>query len=158
MASYIIYGLVLVSLIISAFADMGKTKEAVKIGYKTFKKLLPSLIPMMIFIGIILAVLGPRTISLVLGEQSGIFGVIVGLVIGAITFMPSFVAFPLGASLLTHGAGYPQIAAFISSLMGVGFASLGLEMQYFGKKSAILRNLLASVASIIFALIIWGVM
>lgn len=157
MTSYIIYGLVLVLLIISALVDMNKTKKAIKIGYNSFKKLLPSIVPMMIFIGIILSVLSPETISWVLGDQSGLFGVVVGLVIGSIAFMPSFVAFPLGESLLTHGAGYPQIAAFISSLMAVGFASLGVEIQYFGKQSGILRNILALIASIIFSLIIWGV-
>jgi uncharacterized membrane protein YraQ (UPF0718 family) len=95
---------------------------------------------------------------MILGEESGVLGVLIALVIGSITFMPSFVAFPLGANLLSHGAGYPQIAAFISSLMAVGFVSLGLEIQYFGKSSALLRNLFAIVASIVFTIIVWRVM
>ena len=105
MTSYILYGLVIVLLMISAILDMSKTKKAIKIGFNSFKKLMPAIVPMMIFIGIILAVLSPGTISLILGEQSGAFGVLLGLIIGSIAFMPSFVAFPLGANLLTHGAG-----------------------------------------------------
>lgn len=158
MTSYILYGVVIVLLIISAILDRSKTKKALKIGYNSLKKLIPSIVPMMIFIGIILAVLSPSTISLILGEQAGFLGVVLGLVIGSIAFMPSFVAFPLGANLLEHGAGYPQIATFISSLMSVGFISLGLEIKYFGKKSAILRNILGVIASVVFALIIWRVM
>jgi uncharacterized membrane protein YraQ (UPF0718 family) len=143
---------------ISAVADINKTKKAIKIGYKSFLKILPALIAIMLFVGVILTVLSTETISMILGEESGVLGVLIALVIGSITFMPSFVAFPLGANLLSHGAGYPQIAAFISSLMAVGFVSLGLEIQYFGKHSALLRNLFAIVASIVFTFIVWRVM
>jgi uncharacterized membrane protein YraQ (UPF0718 family) len=143
---------------ISAVADINKTKKAIKIGYKSFLKILPALIAIMLFVGVVLTVLSTETISMILGEESGVLGVLIALVIGSITFMPSFVAFPLGANLLSHGAGYPQIAAFISSLMAVGFVSLGLEIQYFGKSSALLRNLFAIVASIVFTIIVWRVM
>jgi hypothetical protein len=37
--------------------------------------------------------------------------------------IPGFVAFPIGAALLEEGAGYAQIAAFVSSLM-VGVETL----------------------------------
>lgn len=158
MTNYIFYGVVLVLLIISAVLDMNKTKKALKIGYKSFSKLMPSIIPLMIGIGIVLATLSPETISMILGEKSGSLGVILGLFVGSVIFMPSFVAFPLGASLLSHGAGYPQIAAFISSLMAVGFISIGVEIKYFGKKSAILRNISGIVASIVFSIIVWKVM
>jgi uncharacterized membrane protein YraQ (UPF0718 family) len=138
--------------------DAKKTKKALKIGFNSFAKLMPSIVPLMIFIGITLAVVSPHTISLILGENSGILGVLLALTLGSVAFMPSFVAFPLGANLLTHGAGYPQIAAFISSLMAVGIISIGVEIKYFGKKSSILRNLSGVVASILFSLIVWRVM
>lgn len=155
MTTIILYGLVGLLLIVSAFKSKEKTKKALKIALLSTKKLLPSIIPMMIFIGIILSVLKPETISLILGERSGFLGVVFGLIIGSIAFLPGFVAFPLGQNLLSHGGGYPQIAAFVSSLMSVGFVSLGMEIKYFGKKSAILRNLLAVLGSIVFAIIMW---
>ena len=73
-------------------------------------------------------------------------------------FMPSIIAFPLGATLLENGAGIQQIAGFISSLMGVGLMSIGMESQYFGIKHAITRNLLALIASIAFVIVIGGVL
>lgn len=158
MTEYILYMVVIVLFIISTIADKNKTKRAFKVGFKSFSKLLPTIIPLMIIIGIMLSVLSPSTISLILGNKSGFIGVLVGLVVGSIAFMPSFVAFPLGANLLSHGAGYPQIAALIASLMSVGVTSIGLETQYFGKKTAILRNASAIGFSLIFAIIIWVVM
>lgn len=158
MTSYIIYGVVSLLFIISFIKDKKKTKKAVKIGFNSFKKLLPSLIPMMFMIGIVLSILSPSAVSSILGNESGVFGVIVALIVGSVTFMPSFVAFPLGANLLSHGAGFPQIAAFISSLMAVGIVSIGLEIKYFGRKAAIMRNLTALVASVTFVFIVWRVM
>lgn len=158
MTSLIIYATVSILMVISLIKDPQKTKKALKIGLNAFKKLLPSLIPMMVGIGIVLTLLSPDTVSSILGEKSGLLGVLIGLGVGSVAFMPSFVAFPLGANLLSHGAGYPQIAAFISSLMAVGFISLGLEIQYFGKKAAIIRNLTALTASTVFVAVIWRVM
>lgn len=158
MTGYIIYITVGTLYGLSFLKDKQKTKKAIKIGFNSFKKLLPALIPMMIAIGIVLSVLSPETVSSILGEKSGALGVVLGLIIGSVTFMPSFVAFPLGANLLNHGAGYPQIAGFVSSLMAVGLVSLSLEIKYFGKKAAIFRNITAFIASIVFVLIIWRIM
>lgn len=158
MSSLILYGITLLLLLISFIKDKSKTKKALLKGYKSFIKLLPTLIPMMLFIGISLTILNPEIISKLIGSQSGILGIVLGLVIGSITFLPSFVAFPLGANLLAHGGGYPQIAGFVSSLMAVGFASFPIEIKYFNKKTAILRNGLGLAASIIFVIIMWSVM
>jgi len=64
------------------------------------------------------------------------------LVIIGLTLIPGFVAFPLAAALLKNGAGYAQIAAFVSSLVMVGVATLPMEFKVFGKRAAILRNVL----------------
>ena len=66
--------------------------------------------------------------------------------------------FPTAAMLLKSGAGYIQIAAFISTLMMVGIVTFPVEIKYFGKKLTILRNLTAFVFSFIVALIIGKVM
>ncbi len=158
MTTSIFYIVVGILTIISFLKDRNKTKKAIMIGFNSFKKLLPSIIPMMIGIGLILSILSPNTVSQLLGEKSGIWGTLIAMVIGSVAFMPSFVAFPLGANLLSHGAGFPQIAGFISSLMAVGVVSLGLEIKYFGKTTAILRNLTALAASSVFVLLVWRLM
>lgn len=157
MSTIILYSTVALLFVFSWFKDKSKTMRALKIAKQSLLKLLPSLIPIMVMLGIILSILSPQTVSSILGEQSGFLGVALGIVIGSVAFMPGFVAFPLGATLLNHGAGFPQIAGFISSLMAVGFVSLGLEIKYFGRRAALMRNLTAFVASIVFVIIIWGI-
>lgn len=131
---------------------------AIKKAYKSFMNLMPALLAMVLFVGLLLTYVSPEIISKVLGKESGISGVITGLLIGAVGMMPGFIAFPLGVNLLNSGAGYPQVAAFLGTLMAVGVTTIFLEMTFFNKKTTIYRNLLAFIGSTFFAIIIWMVM
>ena len=109
-------------------------------------------------IGLILSVLNEKTISRLIGTQSGALGMIIAAVIGCITLLPGYVAIPLAASLVQAGAGYAQIAIFISTLMMVGVATFPLEVNYFGSKIALKRNALSLTVAIISACLIGVIM
>lgn len=130
-----------------------KTQQSLKKAWKSFESMLAQIITIILVIGIILATLSPSQIASLIGNESGVFGILLASLIGAITLMPGFVAFPLAAALLNNGAGIPQIAAFISSLMMVGFVTLPLEIQHFGVKAALIRNGLAFIFSFFVAFI-----
>ena len=131
---------------------------ALKKAWKSFESIMPQFLPVIIIIGLALAILSPETISMLLGTRSGIVGVLAAAVIGSITLIPGFVAFPLAAALLKNGAGYMQIAAFVSTLMMVGIVTIPMEIKTFGKKVTILRNMSAFVFSLIAALVIGEVL
>ena len=79
-------------------------------------------------------------------------------IIGAVTLVPGFVAFPVAGELLKNGAGVLQIAAFVSSLMMVGIITLPMEIKYFGKKAALIRNAAAFLFSLAAAFFVaWAV-
>ncbi len=152
MFTIILYVLAFVLLGLSFFKDRKKTVMALKKAWKAFENILPQFLSILIIIGILLAVLTPQTISRVIGQQSGWLGMLLAGIAGSITLIPGFVAFPLAAQLLRNGAGYIQIAVFISTLMMVGIVTIPLEIKYFGKKAAILRNGLAFIFSYIIAI------
>lgn len=154
MDSIIFYSLAITLLIISFFKNKTKTKMALKKAWKAFENILPEFLVVILFVGFMLAVLNPETISKIIGEKSGFIGVILAAVIGSITLIPGFVAFPTAAVLLSNGAGLMQIAAFISTLMMVGVVTIPIEVKYFGKRSTITRNLLAFAFSFIVAITI----
>ncbi len=154
MFTYILYGLAGTGLVISFLKDRVKTKTALKKAWKSFENILPQFLSIIIIIGLALAILSPDMITKLLGTRSGIWGVLAAAVIGSITLIPGFVAFPLAAALLKNGAGYMQIAAFVSTLMMVGVVTLPLEFKTFGKKAAIIRNISAFVFSLIAAAVI----
>lgn len=154
-ALYVVAGILLV---FSFYKDQKKTKMALKKAWKAFENILPEFLVVILLVGLLLAIMNPEMISSIIGDKSGWLGVILAAVIGSITLIPGFVAFPMTALLLDGGAGYMQIGAFISSLMMVGIVTMPVEIKYFGKKLTIYRNFLAFLFSFVVALVIGVVM
>ena len=154
MFTVLIYIVAFGFLILSFIKDKKKTLLALKKAWKSFENILPQFLSILVIIGIMLAVLSPEVISGLIGEKSGWLGMLVASLIGSVTLIPGFVAFPLASALLKSGAGFMQIAVFISTLMMVGIVTIPLEIKFFGKKAALLRNSLAFVFSFIVAIAI----
>lgn len=154
MQNKIFYTLTIVLLIVSFLKDKKKTKQALMKAWKSFLNILPQMLGILTTVGIIIAFLNPEVISKIIGGSSGYLGVLLAAVVGSITLIPGFIAFPTAAILLQNGAGYMQIGAFISTLMMVGVMTIPVEIKFFGKKSTLLRNALAFVFSFIVAFVI----
>lgn len=154
----IFYSLAAALTIVSLNKSRQKTKMAFKKAWRAFENILPQFIGIMILTGMMLALLNPVTISRLVGTESGWLGVLLSSLIGAVTLIPGFVAFPTAALLLSSGAGYMQIGAFISSLMMVGTVTLPVEFRYFGKKAAIWRNTFALMFAFVAAFVLGAVM
>ena len=158
MTGIVLYILAFILLILSFFKDKSKTLKAIKLAFKSFESIMPQFLGLIIFIGLILAILNPETISKLIGSDSGFLGVLISSAIGSIALMPTFVAFSTGNSLLQNGAGFAQVGALISTLTLVGVMTLSLESKYIGKKAAFLRNFIAFLFSFIVAFILGKVM
>jgi len=152
--TYLLYALTLVLLVFSFFKDKNKTIKGLKKGMKMFFKILPVLVPLFLFVGILLTIVTPDFISSILGDDSGILGMAIALIIGSITFMPPFVAYPLGVDLLNNGAAYPQVAGLLVTLMSVGLVYFAAESKFFSKKSAVIRNFVSFIGAIVVMLIV----
>ena len=148
---YVIAG---AGLLASFLKDRVKTAKALNKAWKAFEGILPQLLVVLILVAVTLAVLDTATIATYLGSGSGPLGVIIAALVGAITLIPGFVAFPAAAALLSAGAGATQIAAFVSSLMMVGVVTLPMEMKYFGRRAALLRNVFAFIFSFVAAVFV----
>lgn len=158
MVSSVLYSVAGILLLVSFIKDKSKTKKSIIVAWKSFEKLIPIVLAMMLFIGIILAVLNQSVITTLIGSESGVFGAIIALIIGSIVSLPSFVAFPLGGTLLKAGAGYMQVAALVSTIMAVGIVSLPAEIKYFNKDIAVKRIVLSFMICIVFTAVIGMVM
>ena len=141
-------------LLISFLKDKKKTRMALKKAWKAFENILPEFLVVIMMVGVMLAVVNNDVISKVIGADSGWMGVVLAALIGAITLIPGFIAFPTAALLLKGGAGIMQIAVLISTLMMVGIVTMPVEMKYFGKKLTLYRNGVAFLFSFLVAYII----
>jgi uncharacterized membrane protein YraQ (UPF0718 family) len=147
MDTIFLYVLVAVLFVLSAIKDREKTRKAALKGLKALEGILPQLLVVLVAIAIGLSLFDSPTISRYIGTGTGFWGMFVAGLVGAVTLIPGFVAFPLAGELLNHGAGTLQIATFVSSLMMVGVITLPMEISYFGKRAAIVRNSLAFIFS-----------
>lgn len=143
-----IYLIAIVFLIISLIKSRQKTKQALLKAWNSFKNILPMLLGVILLVGLMLSLLDTRTISKIIGDRSGIMGVLLASAVGSVTLIPGFIAFPTAALLLQGGAGYIQIAAFVQTLMMVGIVTIPMEIRYFNTKVAVLRNVISFALSI----------
>ncbi len=154
MFEVILYILALTFLSYSFFRDRKKTRMALMKSWKAFLNILPALAGVLALVGLVLSVLSPGLITSVLGQNTGIWGMFLTSLFGAITLIPAFVAYPMAASLIDSGAGLMQIAVFVSTLTMVGTVTAPLEAKYFGWKETLLRNGFAYLFSFAAAAII----
>ena len=154
MFTLLAYALAIGCLVVSLARDRDRTRTALRKAVAAFTGILPDFAAVLGIVGLVLTFLSPKTVAGLIGAGTGFVGMVITSLIGAVTLIPGFVAFPLAKSLLDRGAGMAQIAVFVSTLMMVGFVTAPLEIRYFGKKVTILRNGLAYLYSFIVAFII----
>lgn len=125
--------------------------EGLKDGWKLFWGIFPALVMAFIAAGMIGKVLPREALTGLLGEESGMRGLVIGTVAGALTPGGPFVQFPIVAALLKSGAGVAPLMAYITSwsLLGIN-RFLIYEISLLGWKLATCRM----VASLIFPIII----
>ena len=156
--TYSLHGVAAILLGVSFAKDRKKTILSLIRAWKMFIGVLPQFIAILLLIGLLLAIVTPEMIQRVIGAESGLLGMLITSLLGAVTLVPALIAFPVAAGLLNNGAGITQIAVFISTLTMVGFVTLPMEIKYLGKKVAVLRNILAYLFAFATAFIIGAVL
>ncbi len=148
MDAIVTYAITAIFLAFSAVKSREKTLAAFRKGLMSLMGILPQMLTVVIIISMGLSILDTGTVSRLIGSDSGLWGMFVAAIVGSVTLIPGFVAFPAAGELMRNGAGTLQIAAFVSTLMMVGVITLPMEISYFGKRAAFARNGLAFVMSI----------
>lgn len=69
MSNYILYGITIFLLIFSYYKDKKKTNMALKKAWKAFENILPEFLAVIMFVGVLLAVLNPQVISKIIGNN-----------------------------------------------------------------------------------------
>ena len=140
--------------LISFLLDKKKTILGFKKGFKMFKNIVIPFLNILILVSLLLFIVPPQMVVKYLGAGSGAIGFAIAAVVGSITLIPGFISYPIASGLLKQGASYSTVAVFMTTLMMVGVVTLPLEIKYFGKKIAILRNLLNFIIAIIIGILI----
>ena len=157
----ILISITIISLILSFIYDRNKTLSGIKKGLMMFLKILPTLLSVIIIISIVLYLTPKEYFLKYFGNDSGAMGYVFAALIGSITLMPGFIAYPICGFLIKNGVSYPIIAVFVTTLMMVGIVTMPIEKKYFGLKVTLLRNILSFFGALLIGLLIgilWDVL
>ena len=153
MESLIIIIIAVLALIISTIFDPNKSLKALKLAGKRLIAFLPSFLTMLAVVSIILTLIPRALIAEKLSGENILLATLLASVIGSVTLMPGFIAFPLSGILLSQGVAYMVLSAFTTSLMMVGVVTYPIEKQYFGTKVTVIRNVLSFLTAMVIAII-----
>lgn len=148
----IFWVIAIILTVISIIKDRKKTFASMKKSKKMMGKMIGEIIAIIFLIGLILTLIPPESIKNVLGSANTFVSTVVSAVVGSITLIPAFVAFPLVGSLVDVGASIVPAVAFLTTLTMVGIVTFPLEKKEFGLKFAITRNVLSFIFAIAIAL------
>jgi len=145
-------------LLIAVLKDRDKARQALKIAGKSFLRLLPALVGIILLIGLLMGFVPPEVIARFAGERAGLGGFLLMAGLGAVLHIPALIAFPLAASLLQSGASVATAAVFLTTLTMIGMVTLPLEIRELGRNVALLRNGLSVLGAFVIALIMGGLL
>jgi len=146
------------SLLVSFALDKQKTRDAIRKGASMFTGIAPSFMNVLVLVSVLLFFVPQEIIAEYMGDESGMLGFFIAAVFGSITLIPGFISYPIAASLIANGISYSVVAVFITTLVMVGVVTLPLEIKYFGRKAAILRNAMNFVAALIIGICVGWLM
>jgi len=140
-------------LLASLVADRRKTLAALRTAVIRLAKIMPAFLLMMVLFAAAITLVPQDVIRRLLGRDSGALGVAVAAIIGSLTLMPGFIAFPLAGALRAQGVPYMVLAAFTTTLMMVGVLTYPLERQYFGRNVTLIRNAISLLIAVVVAIV-----
>lgn len=140
-------------LTFALFKDREKTKKSMIVAVKSFFRILPFVLVIIIIVGLFMAFIPPSEIMKFVGDQAGWTGILAIAALGAVLHIPALISYPLSAALLQSGAAIASVAAFITTLTMVGVVTLPLEIKELGLRFTLLRNGLSFITAVIIALI-----
>ncbi len=138
-----LYLITVAAVVFSFVMDRHKSVHALLIGLRRFVHILLDLLLMTALVGVILSLVKEQTIAHYLaGSNLWLSSALAGL-LGSVTLMPGFIAYPLCGLLRQQGVPYLVLGIFSTTLMMVGVVTFPLERRYFGTKVAVQRNLIS---------------
>jgi len=135
--------------LISFVFDKKKTLKGIKKGMMMFFKILPTLLSVIIIVSIVLYLVSDEVLIQYLGKDAGLGAYISAAVIGSVSIIPGFIAYPLAGILLKTGVSFSVLSVFITTLKMVGILTIPIEARFFGLKVAIFRNSLSFIGAIL---------
>ena len=126
-------------LIIGYYKGQGQHITGIKSAMNMTVQILPLLVFAFIVAGMVQVLLPQELISKWIGAESGIRGILIGTVAGALAPGGPYVSLPVAAGLLRSGAGVGTVVAFLTGWSLWAVSRLPMEVGILGWKFTLIR-------------------
>ena len=131
--------LAIIFLFIGYYKGQGQHVSGIKSALNMTVVILPLLIFSFIVAGMVQALLPQELISKWIGTESGIRGILIGTVAGALAPGGPYISLPIAAGLLRSGAGIGTMVAFLTGWSLWAVSRLPMEVGILGWKFTLIR-------------------
>jgi len=129
-----------------------RVKESFIKTFKSFKQLIPMILGIIALVALFITAV-PKSFYNILFTGNKIIDSLLGAAFGSIAIGQPITSYIIGGELLNHGVSLIVVIAFILAWVSVGTIQLPAESMIFGKKFAIIRNLMSFVSALIIAVL-----
>lgn len=138
-STIIMAALALILITVGFMRGQGQHIEGLRAGFTMFYTILPLLIFAFIVAGLAQVIIPKEMVARLVGAESGLKGIFIGAVAGALTPGGPFISFPIAAGLLRAGASVGPIVAFVTGWLILAVTRLPLEVGMIGWKFTMIR-------------------
>ncbi len=117
----------------------GSHVTGLKNAVNTTLYIIPLLIFAFIVAGMVQALLPTEAVSKWVGTESGMRGILIGTVAGALSPGGPYVSFPIAAGMLKAGAGAGTLVAYLTGWSLIALVRLPMEVGILGWKLTVVR-------------------
>lgn len=142
--------IVITIILISLFPD--KREVITASSWKFFIEMIWILPAVMVLMGLFAVWVSRETVVKYLGETSGIKGIFLAILFGALPTGPLYVAFPVAAVLIKKGAKISNIIIFLSAWACIKIPQEMIELKFLGLEFMVLRLILTIIFVVIMGL------
>ena len=131
----------------------GSLRRGLDLSWTTLKRTIPLMLVAFAIVGLVEELAPQEIVRAWIGPGSGIQGIFIGEVGGALLPGGPYVVFPLIAALYQAGAGIGPTLAMITSWSGLALLSAAYELPFLGWRFTLIRMGLASSVPLLVGLL-----
>ncbi|MGE3246064.1 MAG: permease [Beijerinckiaceae bacterium] len=108
----------ILGVILSAIAwrrSPAMVQRALRSAFGRFVEIMPKIAIALLAAGFIGKLVPAEVVGRYIGQDSGLFGIMLATIVGGITPAGPIVSFPIVIVMLKAGAGFPQVVAFLTA-------------------------------------------
>ncbi len=144
--------LVIAAILLSIFP--GRREVVISNSWNYFMEMALILPAVMILLGLFAVWVPKETVVKYLGEASGLKGIFLAIILGALPTGPLYIAFPMASALLKKGARISSIVVFLSAWACIKVPQEVVELQFLGLRFMLLRLSLTIIFVVIMGVFI----